>query len=80
MITKTVQITEVSIDELADKVADKLLVKIQGYLDDLNTKENDVYLTRKETAEFLKINLTTLWNWTNKGRIISYGLGHRIYY
>ena len=42
MITKTIQITEVSVDELADKVADKLLLKIKSYLDDLNTKENDV--------------------------------------
>ncbi|WP_302850526.1 hypothetical protein [Polaribacter litorisediminis] len=32
MITKTIQITEVSIDELADKVADKLLLKIEDYL------------------------------------------------
>ena len=31
MITKTIQITEVSVDELADKVADKLLLKIESY-------------------------------------------------
>ncbi|MBT8245571.1 MAG: helix-turn-helix domain-containing protein [Winogradskyella sp.] len=80
MITKTIQITEVSVDELADKVADKLLLKIKSYLDDLSTKKNDVYLTRQETADFLKINATTLWNWTNKGKVISYGLGHRRYY
>ncbi|WP_396601642.1 helix-turn-helix domain-containing protein [Algibacter sp. R77976] len=80
MTTKTIQITEVSVDELADKVADKLLLKIKSYLDDLSTKENDVYLTRQETADFLKINATTLWHWTNKGKVISYGLGHRRYY
>lgn len=80
MITKTIQITEVSVDELADKVADKLLLKIQSYLDDLYTKENDVYLTRQETADFLKIDSSTLWNWTNKGKVISYGIGNRRYY
>tara|TARA_R100001377_G_C3144555_1_gene93956 strand:- start:15 stop:302 length:288 start_codon:yes stop_codon:yes gene_type:complete len=80
MITKTIQITEVSVDELADKVADKLLLKIKSYLDDLNTKENDVYLTRQETAEYLKINSTTLWNWTNKGKVNSYCIGNRRYY
>jgi hypothetical protein len=80
MVTKTIQITEVTIDELADKVADKLLAKIQSYLDDLNSKENDVYLTRVETAKFLKINISTLWNWTNKGKLKSYGIGHRRYY
>ena len=80
MITKTIQITEVSVDELADKVADKLLLKIKCYLDDLSTKENDVYLTIQETADFLKIDISTLWNWTNKSKVISYGIGHRRYY
>jgi len=80
MVTKTIQITEVSIDELADKVADKLMLKIKGYLDELDKKDNEVYLTRKETVDFLKINPTTLWNWTNKGKVISYGIGNRRYY
>ena len=38
MITKTTQITEVSIEELADKVADKLIFKNQNCLDDLAIK------------------------------------------
>ncbi|MDT0554524.1 helix-turn-helix domain-containing protein [Patiriisocius hiemis] len=80
MITKTIQIQEITVDELADKVADKLLDKIKHYLDDLHTNESDVYLTRQETADFLKINITTLWHWTNKGKIKSYGIGNRRYY
>jgi len=80
MITKTIEIQEITVDELADKVADKLLNKIKHYLDDLHTNESDVYLTRQETADFLKINITTLWHWTNKGKIKSYGIGNRRYY
>tara|TARA_R100000789_G_C2961949_1_gene138205 strand:+ start:134 stop:421 length:288 start_codon:yes stop_codon:yes gene_type:complete len=80
MITKKIEIQEITVDELADKVADKLLNKIKHYLDDLHTNESDVYLTRQETADFLKINITTLWNWTNKGKIKSYGIGNRRYY
>lgn len=80
MITKTIEIQEITVDELADKVADKLLNKIKHYLDDLRTNESDVYLTRQETADFLKINITTLWHWTNKGKIKSYGIGNRRYY
>ena len=37
-------------------------------------------VTRKETCDFLKISLTTLWHWTNKGKIDSYGIGNRVYY
>ena len=52
MITKTIEITTITVDELADKVAEKLLEKIKHYIDELQTNENDVYLTRTETAEF----------------------------
>lgn len=38
MITKTIQITEISVDELADKVADKLMFKIEDYLKQLSKK------------------------------------------
>ena len=80
MVTKTIEITEVTVDELAEKVADKLLEKIKHYIDDLQTNENDVYLTRTETAEFFKIDSSTLWNWTNKGKVKCYGMGSRRYY
>ena len=80
MVTKTIEITEITVEELSDKVADKLLAKIKHYIDELQAKENDVYLTRQETADFLKIDITTLYNWTNKGKLISYGIGHRRYY
>jgi len=79
MITKTTQITEVSIEELADKVADKLIFKNQNCLDDLAIKQSDVFLTRQETTDFLKINSTALWHWTNKGKVVSYGIGNGRY-
>ena len=80
MITKTIEITEITVDELADKVADKLLRKIKHYIDDLAANQNDIFLTRTETADYLKVDLSTLWNWSNKGKLISYGIGNRRYY
>lgn len=80
MITKTIQIQEITVDELADKLADKLLFKMQHYLDQLNTKEIDEYLTRTETIDFLKISSQTLWNWSKKGIIKSSRIGNRLYY
>jgi hypothetical protein len=38
------------------------------------------YLTRNEVAEILKCDLSSLWLWTKKGKLISYGIGNRIYY
>lgn len=38
------------------------------------------YLTRNEVAEMLKCDLSTLWNWAKKGKLIPYGIGNRVYY
>ena len=80
MITKTIQIQEFTVDELAEQVAEKLLFKIENYLKELAAKKDEELLTREETANYLKINPTTLWHWTNKGKLISYGIGSRRYY
>lgn len=37
-------------------------------------------LTREEACKLFKINPTTLWHWTKKGKIIAYGIGYRVYY
>ena len=43
-------------------------------------KEPVELMTRKEVAEHFKIDISTLHNWTKKGKLISYGLGARVYY
>jgi excisionase family DNA binding protein len=43
-------------------------------------KEPLELMTREETAEFLKISLSTLWHWSRKGIIPSYGMGNRVFY
>lgn len=37
-------------------------------------------MTRHETAAYLKVTLTTLWDWNKKGILLSYGIGNRVYY
>ena len=37
-------------------------------------------LTRNQTKELLKIDLSTLHNWTKEGRLKSYGIAGRVYY
>jgi len=43
-------------------------------------KEPNEYLTRVEVAEMLKIDLSSVHNWTKKGILISYQIGGRVYY
>ena len=48
---------------------------------ELQTKDNsEELMTREETCQFLKIDSSTLWAWTNNGKVKAYGLGARRYY
>ena len=46
----------------------------------LSENANDELLTRKEACEFLQIDSSTLWHWTNKGKVKAYGIANRRYY
>jgi len=48
---------------------------------ELQTKDNsEELMTRDETCQFLKIDSSTLWSWTNQKKVNSYGIGARRYY
>ena len=38
------------------------------------------FLTRQQTADLLHIDLSTLWAWTNKGKLLAYSISSRVYY
>jgi hypothetical protein len=76
-----VQIENISVDELTEMISEKLVEKLEKRIAKLITAQNDEeLLTRTETAKILKVNMTTLWSWTKKGKITAYGIGNRVYY
>jgi excisionase family DNA binding protein len=75
---------------LIEKITEAHLIKvinmvIQTQFEELKkdiqkVRDQDELLTRDEAAKLLKINISTLYNWTRKGKIPSYGIGYRVYY
>ena len=48
---------------------------------EIQTKDNsEELMTREETCQFLKVDSSTLWAWTNNGKVKAYGIGARRYY
>ena len=82
MINKEiVQIENISVEELTEIIAEKLVDKLEKRIATLISSQNDEeLLTREETAKLLKIDSSTLWHWTNKGKITAYGIASRRYY
>lgn len=72
------------IQQFIDSVVKAIIFAITPLFEDLK-KNNppqipEELLTRKKTCQILSINLSTLWVWTKKGRLKSYGCGNRVYY
>ncbi|MGJ8685764.1 MAG: helix-turn-helix domain-containing protein [Nonlabens sp.] len=67
--------------ELGNLIDEKLSYRFEQLQKQLQAKEaNDELLTRDETCKFLKIDSSTLWSWSNKGKVKAYGIGSRRYY
>ena len=45
-----------------------------------NQSANDDLLSREQVLELLQINASTLWHWTNKGKITAYKFANKCYY
>lgn len=62
----------------------KLFDSLQNQIKELNEKfepkQPTEFLTRSELALLLKCDLSTIYNWTRKGKITPYGIGNRVYF
>lgn len=77
---KSIQLIELTPEQLQTAIIDGVKTQLNELKKSFQPKEPTEYLTRSEVAELLKIDLSTVHNWTRKGRLTSYGIGSRIYY
>ncbi len=70
-------ITPEELKQIIKEVIQEELFKVKKQLE---KKESEELMSRQETIDFLKIDSSTLWSWTNKGKIYFYGIGNRRYY
>lgn len=77
----TVQLIQTTPEQLAELINEGFKSQLRDLRKDLQKQEaNEELLSRAEACEFLKIEQTTLWHWTNKGKVKAYGIGNRRYY
>lgn len=69
-------------EQIHTKLSDleKLLVEMKAEAKAPAAEDHTQYLTRQEVAELLKINPSSVFNWTKSGTLKSYQMGGRIYY
>lgn len=81
MTAKTIILQELSVEQLQQLINTSIKDGIQEVQREIQSKDNsEELLTREQTCDFLKIDSSTLWAWTNKQKVKAYGIGARRYY
>lgn len=81
MNSKSLLLEGVTIDQLKELIESGVRSSYYKITCDLQEKyDSEDLMTRDEAAKFLKINLSTLYYWTKKGKLKSYGIVNRRYY
>ena len=79
-MTNSILLQNLSTDQLEYLIGNVFDTKFKDFQNNFNAHNPDELLTREQTCEFLQIDSSTLWHWTNKGKVIAYGIGNRRYY
>ena len=75
-----VQFIQVTSEQLQDAIIEGVKTQLQDLKEHFEPKTPNEYLTRVEVSEMLKIDLSSVHNWTKKRILISYQIGGRVYY
>ena len=75
-----IQITQLSPEDLKGIIKGPLRSELEALKEQITKSKAEVFYTREETTERLKIDVSTLHRWTKSGKIIPHAIGARIYY
>lgn len=77
----SILLQNVSTEQLVNLIDERTQNALNDLKKDLlEKKAYDDLLSRKQACEFLQINSSTLWHWTNKGKVTAFGIANRRYY
>jgi excisionase family DNA binding protein len=78
-MSETIQFIQITPGELQDAIVQGVSRKLDEIKEHLEPKSPEEYLSKKEAAAFLKINISTLHSYIKKGVIPAYSLKGRVY-
>lgn len=75
-----VQFISVTPEQLQNAIIEGVKSQLQDLKKHFQPKTPTEYLTRRGVADLLKIDLSSVHNWTKKDILISYQIGGRVFY
>lgn len=81
MISNSILLENLSVEQLQEIIENSVKSGIENQQKEFLQKEkSEELMTREEAFKFLKIDSSTLWSWTNAGKVKAYGIGSRRFY
>jgi len=80
---KRIQLLEISLEDITNIIKEAVSTELQKLSESGGfrmTDEGERLLSREQACELLQIDPSSLWRWTNKGKIKAYGIGNRRFY
>ncbi len=77
---KSLQFIQTTPEQVINATVNGVKVEIENLKKEFQPKQPEELMTRQETADFFKVDLSTIWAWQKKGKIQGYGLGSRVYF
>ena len=78
---KRINFFETSPEQLSELINEGIRTQLEAFKKDFHSQAaQDDLLTREQAAKLLQIHETTLWHWTNKGKVTAYSIAGRRYY
>lgn len=75
-----IHVYNITPQQLQDSILEGIKFELDLLKKSYQPKEPTVYLTRMEVSKLLKIDISSVHNWTKKGILNRYGVAGRIYY
>ena len=79
-MAQTIQLVGLTTKDLESLFSQAIKNELKAVKEHLQPKQPNDYLTRKEVAGMLKIDLSSVHNWSKKGILNPYQIGNRVYY
>ena len=73
-------LNQITPEQLEKQIIDGVKNQLNALIEHFQPKEPTEYLTRHEVANLLKVDISTVHNWTKNGKLTSYNMVGRVYY
>jgi len=78
---QSLQFIQTTPEKLVELINEGIKNQLQDLKKDLQGESaKDELMSREQTAALLQVHETTLWHWTNKGKIKAYSIAGKRYY